>query len=39
VAIATYAFGIRRHTGLLAFVVFGAALLLALWASRNDFAL
>ena len=33
----TYASGIRRHAGLLAFLVFGLALLVPLWAARATF--
>ena len=33
----TYAFGIRRHAGLLVFVVFGLALLVPLWVARASF--
>ena len=33
----TYALGIRRHAGLLAFLGFGLALLIPLWAARASF--
>jgi hypothetical protein len=34
VGLATYLLGVRRHAGLLVFVLFGLALLVPLWASR-----
>jgi len=37
VGLGTWAFGIRRHTGLLVFVVFGLALLIPPWAARAAF--
>jgi hypothetical protein len=37
VGIATYALGIRRHAGLLVFLVFGLALLIPAWVARASF--
>jgi hypothetical protein len=37
VGLGTYTFGIRRHAGLLVFLVFGLALLVALWIARASF--
>jgi hypothetical protein len=37
VGLGTYAFGIRRHAGLLGFLVFGLALLIPLWVARESF--
>jgi hypothetical protein len=37
VGLGTYALGIRRHAGLLVFLVFGLALLIPAWAARASF--
>lgn len=37
VGLGTWAFGIRRHAGLLVFVAFGLALLIPLWVARAAF--
>jgi hypothetical protein len=37
VGLGTYTFGIRRHAGLLVFLVFGLALLAPLWIARASF--
>jgi hypothetical protein len=37
VGLGTYMFGIRRHAGLLVFLVFGLALLVPLWIARASF--
>jgi hypothetical protein len=36
VGLATYGLGVRRHAGLLVFVLFGLALLVPLWAARTQ---
>ena len=35
--VATYLLGVRRHPGLLGFVVFGLVLLVPLWAARAHY--
>jgi hypothetical protein len=37
VGLATYRLGVRKHPGLLAFVVFGLILLIPLWAARAHY--